>query len=91
MDEFTNNSLRDLGKQLERTRVQAIGKEKLQELSTTKFETQYKATRTVIKAKNALTSSSEKLQKAVKGEFGTKITEILEKQEKILDDLYSNP
>ncbi|MBF8807072.1 MAG: hypothetical protein IC227_00005, partial [Enterococcus lacertideformus] len=42
---------------------------------------------TIKRAKKALASSSQALESAVKGQFGTKITDVLEKQQQTLDKL----
>lgn len=87
MEELTNKLLRELKKSLEKIRVQAIGGAKVQKSYESKQNTEKQSEIAVENAKKALVSSSKTLEGSIKGQFGTQVTEIFEKQQQTLDNL----
>lgn len=89
MEELTKKLLKDLQKKLEKIRVQAIGSAKIQKSHSKKQEAKKQGETVIESAKKALSSSSQTLEGAVKGQFGKKVTEAFEKQQQTLDKLSS--
>lgn len=86
MEELAKKLLKELKKNLEKIRVQAIGSAKLQKSYTQNQEAKKQGEIAVDSAKKALVSSSQTLEGAVKGQFGTKVTKLLENQQQSLND-----
>ncbi|MBP2097858.1 MULTISPECIES: hypothetical protein [Enterococcus] len=89
MEELAKKLLKELKKNLEKIRVQAIGSAKIQKSHTKKQEAEKQGQTAIESAKTALSSSSQTLEGAVKGQFGKKVTETFEKQQQTLDKLSS--
>lgn len=87
MEEFTKNLLKDLQKNLEKISVLAIGGAKIQKSYTSKQDTKKQGETAIESAKKALDSSSKTLGSSIKGQFGTKVTEVFEKQQQTLDNI----
>lgn len=89
MEELAKKLLKELKKNLEKIRVQAIGSAKIQKSHSKKQEAEKQGQTAIESAKTALSSSSQTLEGAVKGQFGKKVTETFEKQQQTLDKLSS--
>lgn len=87
MEELTKKLLKELKKNLEKIRVQAIGTAKIQKSNAKQQEADKQGDEAAESAKKALASSSQTLEGAIKGQFGTKVTEVFEKQRQTLDKL----
>lgn len=89
MEELAKKLLKELKKNLEKIRVQAIGSSKIQKSHTKKQEAKKQGETAINSAKKALSSSYQTLEGAVKGQFGKKVTATFEKQQQTLDKLSS--
>ncbi|MBO0423247.1 hypothetical protein BCR22_05115 [Enterococcus plantarum] len=89
MEELAKKLLKELKKNLEKIRVQAIGSAKIQKSHNMKQESKKQGETAIESAKKALSSSSQIVEGAVKGQFGKKVTEAFEKQQQTLDKLSS--
>lgn len=89
MEELAKKLLKELQKKLEKIRVQAIGSAKIQKSHSKKQEAKKQGETAIESAKKALSSSSQTLEGAVKGQFGKNVTEAFEKQQQTLDKLSS--
>ncbi|MFC0234127.1 hypothetical protein ACFFIF_09015 [Vagococcus entomophilus] len=89
MEEIAKKLLKELKKNLEKIRVQAIGSSKIQKSHTMKQEAKKQGETAIQSANKALSSSSQTLESAVKGQFEKKVTEAFEKQQQTLDKLSS--
>ncbi|MFD2386857.1 hypothetical protein [Enterococcus rivorum] len=83
MEELAKKLLKELKKNLEKIRVQAIGSAKIQKSHTKKQEAEKQGQTAIESAKTALSSSSQTLEGAVKGQFGKKVTETLRSNNKL--------
>lgn len=89
MEEIAKKLLKELKKNLEKIRVQTIGSSKIQKFHTMKQEAKKQGETAIQSANKALSSSSQTLEGAVKGQFEKKVTEAFEKQQQTLDKLSS--
>lgn len=87
MEELANKLLKELKKSLEKIRVQAIGGAKVQKSYASKQRAEKQGKTAAENVKKALIHSSNTLEGSIKGQFGTQITEIFEKQQQTLDKL----
>ncbi|PZL70036.1 hypothetical protein CI088_16145 [Enterococcus plantarum] len=89
MGRISKKIIERVKKNLEKIRVQAIGSAKIQKSHNIKQESKKQGETAIESAKKALSSSSQTLEGAVKGQFGKNVTEAFEKQQQTLDKLSS--
>ncbi|MFC0234468.1 hypothetical protein ACFFIF_10730 [Vagococcus entomophilus] len=85
MEQIAKKLQKELKKDLEKVVVKAIGEINMVRSYLKKQEDKRKMNDEIKEAKNALNLASPTLEKAVKGQFGKKLTTVLEKQKENLD------
>ncbi|MGK0552185.1 hypothetical protein ACSFB8_08545 [Enterococcus faecalis] len=89
LEEFAKKLLKQLQKNLEKIRVQAIGVAKLQQTYQKQQTAQQQGQEAIESAKKVLENTSQTLETTIQGQFGAKVTEVFEKQQQTLTKLSS--
>ena len=79
--------LKELQKTLDKGNVHSVGIALQQKLAEEKKKTRKNQQQAVKEAQNAFSNSRGKLENALKGQFAKKVKEVMEKQEKELEQL----
>jgi Skp family chaperone for outer membrane proteins len=83
--ETLEKAFKELQKQLEKVDIMALAIEKMLESEQNQKQVKKKGKSELENTKTTLDNASEGLDYSVKGQFGKKITEVFEKQDKLLD------
>lgn len=86
MIEVAQESLRTLEKKLEQNHVQLIGRISLQQAYDKKQTIRKKGKKEIEVAQRLIETTTRELNEHVKGEFGKKIKEVLDRQKQVLEN-----
>lgn len=89
MEEFVTVLLQGLTSDIGGVLVKAIGLIKKQQSSSKKTAMKAKGKKSIASAKKGISSASESLEAGIKGQFGTAVAELFDKEEKTLEKLSS--
>lgn len=84
MLEALESLLKELQKNNQKVQIQTIGMANKQALMALDQKVQQKGKEEIKEAKKSVLKSNHHLQEAIKGQFGQKVTQVLEKQEDVL-------
>lgn len=87
MDDLLKETLKKIKKQMQKNSVQAIGIAAIQQSNNKKKNAKKQGKEATDEAKQAISQAATGIQSTVKGQFGGKITEMFEKQQKSIDSL----